>query len=120
MPYVLTPYMLFASSSDSYQLDKLIGHSPKTAAEAEFADTFAAATVELLGTLPGPKSLKSSSVYSQACLNHAISGSSFFYRTRTSAGASERDALLAWSEGAAGGGRDVDACGTYNCGSGCG
>jgi hypothetical protein len=118
VPYLKAQYLMYAASFDAYQLGQLIGHTPSTDHEISYAENFGAITQTLLQTLPSISS-PASSIYSQACYNHAISTSTNFYTTETNDGMTENDALSYFISNSDQPLKDIDNCTSFKCGSGC-
>jgi len=92
MPFLKTPYILYASQYDEFQLSENLCHGPPfSSGETAYADEFAALTRELVGSLPAKKkhltddaefdapalplstvSIVADSFFSSSCYNHAV------------------------------------------------
>ncbi|KAJ1459435.1 Pectinacetylesterase-domain-containing protein [Pelagophyceae sp. CCMP2097] len=123
MPYVKSPYVLIASQDDSYQLSYNLGHFPNAsnAAEAAYTAEFAAATAQLVGSLPPFGLRAAATVFSQRCYDHSTSQTPRFYQESVG-GFTMNDALVDVLDAARAGEaprRFIDDCAGFDCGAGC-
>jgi hypothetical protein len=132
MPFLHVPFMIVASSADSYQLGRNLGgwSGGMTSADLAYAAQFQAATRNGLAALAAdPATPAGSVIFSQACADHSVSLTGKF-ATVAAAGVTMKDAFenfLRVNEAAAAGGGGggggvtsyVDGCSGFACGSGC-
>lgn len=125
MPFLRTPYLMFAAQFDGWQLSHLVhGYTgiemdpAYSKQELSYVEAFAAVTLANLSALQRGHG---SMVYSTACYNHHISEKASFFSVRTTSGLSESDAVNLFLNGT-GSSREalVDRCQGYECGAGCG
>lgn len=130
MPHVAQPYMLMASSYDSFQLGNIVGHRPSTDDEKQFAEEFAERTVALVTKLRADwpaNAPKSNAVFSWACFNHAVSETEAgFDKFTCGKGGISIDAALQQFLGNSTPTQPppqlewIERCDGFDCGSGCG
>eukprot|EP00455_Lapot_gusevi_P008994 TRINITY_DN1398_c0_g1_i2.p1 TRINITY_DN1398_c0_g1~~TRINITY_DN1398_c0_g1_i2.p1 ORF type:complete len:385 (-),score=74.53 TRINITY_DN1398_c0_g1_i2:74-1228(-) len=133
MPFLRTPYLVYASQFDHYQIDNNVGSAPFDNGQTNYINNLASTTRSLLQALPPVSSpLRNvSGVYSSTCFNHAVSCTPTFFK-ETVNGNSMSDALQAFLQPylsfsnkpiKASIGTPVrvidDSCLTLDCGSGC-
>jgi len=123
LPYLRTPYFAIASQYDSFQLNTLLGHDPRSRSEVAFANKMQSHTSAVLKSISrrwADDVPRRSVLYSWACFNHATTLGDAGFSSGTVRGMSIRKAFLLFlGHGGSAPAALIEDCHGFGCGAHC-